>query len=331
LSTLIVDFHAGCIQSLATELESSGKTVKVLSFSAHNFIFPTGAAERWRLEADLQREILEALEFDFTSIKSAATAFLRPVSKRLAASFDEAYVMFPPALALRLHQIGVARKTIMLAAHRADLWLESPKSRAEFWRTLVTSNGTVDFNVRAASRFDQYYIENVSGMGVELQELSSSRVLGLETKNSPSRNETLIFGAKLLGKKDRRHFLDSIPGEKVLAEDVLPKGYSYEELLTFPRFGYVPYSAYSIKLLELLQTKREIFIPSDLVLLRNKALDDVRLWPHYGRRAEIRKFDKHIANSLNLAQGESFLEWLQHSQWNDALQKRNSRVSIVDN
>ena len=330
MSTLIVDFHAGCIQSLATQLESSGETVKVLSFSSHNFIFPTGASERWRLEADLQREILDALEFDFTSIKSAATAFLRPFSKRLTTRFDTAYVMFPPALALRVHQIGVARKTIMLAAHRADLWIENPRSRGEFWRALLKNHGTVGFYVRAASRFDQRYIENMSGLGVELQELSSARVLELETRNTPTRNETLVFGAKLLGKKDRRQFLDSIPGKKVLAEDALPKGYSYDELLSFPKFGYVPYSAYSIKLLELLQTNREIFLPSDSVLFRNKALDDVRLWPHYGRRAKIRKFDKNIANSLNFSQGESFLEWLQHSQWNDSKRIKDSKVSFVD-
>lgn len=318
MKVLIVDFHAGCIQALALSLEQLGHEVKVLSHSAHNFIFQTSALERWTLESPLKDELTRRIAITGRDVKRAVSeSVLRGFAEARDSSphFDLAICMFPPSLALAVHKSRVANKTIMMAAHRADLWISKPKDRSRFFQQIEELSAFENFSVNAVSEFDQrYLLSHLPSLNVDLTKLPAPHA-NFFADVKPTREETLTFGLGSLSRKHREDFVRSLPGPIVQAEEILPKGHSYSELFQFPNFAVVPYSVYSIRKLEIELSGRRLFIPEDEALVSSGSLRDVRLWPIYGRKSEIQRYSKETGDSLNVGSDEVLLDWLQFAQW----------------
>lgn len=317
MKVLIVDFHAGCIQSLALTLEDCGATVSVLSLSQHNFIFDPSAARRWALDKKLESSLRRKLQLGGDIRGNVATA-LRPVRAFGRPQFDLVVAMFPPSLAIRLYKSGIARHTLMLSAHRADLHIRSKYSRKRFWSSLPEFLKKENFHIGAASAFDQAYIDSFLGKGVcDLYELTSPHIAKARLTKIRQAG-TLVFGAHRLSPDDKEKFLDQLKKPIHIAEQCLTKGYTYEELLSYEEFAYVPYSSYSISLLELELSGRPVTVPDDESLIHSHSLNDVRLWPLYTTKKRVLSFDSSYRESLNLDNDHVFLRWLQWSQWHQS-------------
>lgn len=317
MRVLIADYHAGCIQSLALMLEEAGATVSVLSKSAHDFIFDEEDSARWTMHQELQLKVRRDLGLG-SGIRSAVRSNLFFKKSRSEPVFDLAVGMFPPAIALKLHRSGLARHTLMLAAHRADLHIRSRIMRNKFWKKLAKLTKLSNFHLASVSAFDKAYIESFLGRGTcELLELNAPHILRRRNL-TPNIRGTLVFGVHRLLPEFRKPFLDSLSQPIHIAEEVFVNGYTYESLLSFAEFAYVPYSAYSISLLELEASGRPVSIPSDEMLKRSETLVDVRLWPLYARKKSVISFDKNYPQSLNLDDADSFGLWLQLAQWNQS-------------
>lgn len=317
MKVLIVDFHAGCIQSLALTLEECGAKVTVLSLSQHNFIFDTAAAERWAIDASLECSIRRKLRLSGRISRSVAPTF-RAVHPFSEPQFDLVVSLFPPSLAIRLYQSGIARHTLMLSAHRADLHIRSRFARKRFWFQLSQLLEKNDFHLASASVLDQTYIDSFLGEGYcELMELTAPQIAKVRL-TEVSNPGTLVFGSQRLNAESRKKFLSRLKEPIHFAEECLPKKYTYEELLSYEEYAYVPYSGYSISLLELELSGRPITVPEDEDLLVSQSLNDVRLWPLYASKKRILSFDRNFRSSLNLDDEQGFRKWLQWAQWNQS-------------
>lgn len=322
MKILLVDFHAGCLQALALSLEACGAEVKILSLSGHNFIFDSADLKRWSLSRFESLSLRLRIGLINRDIKSASRLFLKSKKRGLSLRprFDLAISMFPPALALGVYRSGVAHKTVMLAAHRADLWIQKPNERKNFWLALgaLRADKTANFEVYAASKFDSNYISSlVEGFFPEVLELPAPHITAIS--RIPATSKMILgFGLDLLSPDSRSRFLSSLPHPVIDASVALPGRYGYEELMRYPAFAYVPYSSYSIKLLELELTGRPIFVPPDRDLTESNALNDVRLWPIYGDKSEITSFDMESPTHLNQVDNPGFLALLENAQWKNS-------------
>jgi hypothetical protein len=318
VKVLIVDFHAGCIQTLLLSLLKSGHDVEVLSFSKHNFIFDDEVYKRYFLSGEKKKQLEDRLGLsDNLSIKDAACNW-KSIEMRTdrIPIYDVAVAMFPPSLALSLVYSGIARHTVMLAAHRADLWISKSGDRRIYWQTLNSLIERGEISVAATNHLDAQYISNyLPECSIPLLELPAYQIFD-QSQLGDRESPFLAFGYSQVSKRAIRNFEELYGIEIVPIETALKHPYSYAELLQFSGFFYVPYSAYSITLLELECSGLPVVVPDDNTLMRSKVLHDVRLWHHYASFLQVMTFDFFRKSSLNFPGRSNLNSWCNLMQWN---------------
>ncbi len=324
MKSLIVDFHAGCISTLASTLTAAAFDVSIASFSAHHFV----------LTANGFRDLV-LTERELTKLKrrlglSRPLQKIIPISprtkvmgRRLAtprageAVYDLAWVQFPPGLYRRVLASGIAKHVIVYVSHRMDLWLSDAKDREKFWAEFTADWVSNKISVVSSNTFDAEYIKYFTGMSPKVLE---PRALYAQSKETVAgrRTEILLMPAGLPLASDALSQVLGISPAIVPLRSLYPS-YSLDDLRAHSAAILIPYSVYSITLVELMEIGITLFIPSARWLIKNDLFNDVQLFPLYADEHQIRQFHPDSGASDGRGPNESDSEirqmWANHSYW----------------
>lgn len=333
MSTLIVDYHAGCIGATALGLRDIGVDVQIVSLSQHQRLLE-GLGLQGALVKGMQRQVwlhrLGLAGWPRLTRGGLRVPIAPPVNavktkpRKFAGrpKYRVAFVHFPPALYRPVLLSGIAEQVVLIVSHRFDMWYSDPDERRRFHDTIAADIGHGRVIAYAANHFDQAYFRFYTG--IDLPRLDPHFPYLQEARkrlaaSGPTR--PVMFGPAHLS-------LESEPAtsylEPLLAAPPLGDGlrtirqtyshYAFEDLATHAGIVTIPYSIYSISMSELAAIGLPILMPSDDLLLELGVLHDVQLYPHYGRAEEVRRFHAGGAGDPNV---ELTAEWLAKSSWHD--------------
>lgn len=292
MQSLIVDFHVGCIQSLQSTLEQRGHETHVISYSQHNFVIkrlidnpnnqPTGMSRmRTTLSLFGILGLLKKYQKTERAIRKRRSVFKKPI-------YDIIWCCFPPGIYRNLANAKIAKRTIVVISHRMDMGFEKADERNKFWKKVISdlSNPMVTFV--ASNEYDAKYFEYYTDTLIPVVEIETPYIQG----SAPAPHLPVLIGPShvnaetQLVKEIRRHF----PEIKTIKENYT--SYSFDQLSQHKAFILLPYSIYSISLLELSNLGVPILVPSDDLLISSGMLNDVTLFPLYGSQQLISQYEK---------------------------------------
>lgn len=343
VKSLIVDFHAGCISVLASSLTQLGDDVKVLSLTNHGWVIKKNGLRR-TLQRPRSRQI-ELSRLGLTSENRLSRRFLRRVRARRnslvlpgatsnsrpheavmvptsitrgLALYDIAWIAFPPALYRRVLASGIAKHVVVYVSHRMDLWVQTAVNRAQFWDELRDDVETGRVSLVAANAFDAKYISHYIGF----EPLVAAPATPYLTSQVPSRvkvDRPVLLGPPHLNLTSS--FIIDLRNSIQSSLDAIPevyKRFEFRDLVRHKAIVFIPYSIYSISIVELANLGVPLLMPSDEWLIASGALDDVRLAPIYETEEASREFEAQSSSdfpSPNSGDTSDRLHWLKFAFW----------------
>ena len=294
MRSLVVDFHAGCIHSLYSTLEQDHET-HIASYSQHDFVIEkilrkpgiqAGRLTSLRLTLALfgPLGLLQKFQNTKRALVDRRTFFGKPL-------YDIVWCCFPPGIYMNLVNSRIAAKTIVVISHRMDMGIHAPKDRANFWSKVKSDLSSCKVTFVAANQYDAKYFEyytNVMVPIVEIQTPYSKVAVGipeLPALIGPSHINSDLSLVKAIK--------EAFPNIQTIKECY--PSYGFDQLSRHKAFIILPYSVYSISMLELSNLGVPILVPSDELLLSVGLLNDVTLFPLYGNQQDIKKFENECS------------------------------------
>ena len=323
MKSLIVDFHGGAISDLAATLLHLGHSVEILDVNPQTKLLGVNGLQDLRVVGIRRLYMLTKLGSDVLFSRGkrkfiAASRRRRCFRKRWRLgrpTYDFAWVTFPPPLVRRVVNANLGIKTVLYLAHRADLNLRTVAERSDYWSWLVESASKKDLIILSSNRYDAAYLAYYSGIQVPVVEPWAAHMEAASTLET--KTEAVLVAPKGLSRDWINLIRDATDRPLVPIEDL--KSYKLSDLRSFRSVIFVPYSVYSITLLELLNLGVPVLIPTNKFLLGNNLLDDFRLYPKYASKNEVLPFEnlheKVGATSPNTQDEVGALGWLELSFW----------------
>lgn len=323
MKSLIVDFHGGTISDLAATLLHLGHSVEILDVNPQKKLLGINGLDHLRVVGIRRLFMLFKLGSDVLLSRGkrkfiAASRRSRCFGKAWRPgrpTYDFVWITFPPPLVRRVVNANLGIKTVLYLAHRADLNLRTVSERSDFWSWLVESASKKDLIIVSSNRYDAAYFAHYSGIKVPVVEPWAAHMetaSALETKT-----DAVLVAPKGLSRYWMNLIRDATEKPTVPIENL--NSYELSDLRSFRSIIFVPYSVYSITLLELLHLGVPVLIPTNKFLLRNKLLDDFRLYPKYASESEVRQFENLFERvgeiSPNTEDEDGALGWLELSFW----------------
>lgn len=323
MKSLIVDFHGGCISVLAGMLlNSSQNDLDILPINKQDKILQANGYLDLALKDLDRRRLLRRLairawpNYNQSKIRRAVkplgvmrrwvnSTFRRP-------TYDVAWVSFPPALYQRVLDSGLAKRVVVYVSHRSDLWISKPRARNKFWMRFARDLKSGKIIAIASNRYDQEYIRFYTGISVPLIKPAPHHVV---PSGASHKEQSHLLGPTNVNLESPavKHLLRDIRDLTPL-RSIYPN-FDFKDLSQHPGIVLLPYSIYSISLVEYEFLGIPIFVPSDRWLMENNILDDVQLFPLYGRRAEIQEYSADRVTSSPNSDGLD--SWLDFAYWKD--------------
>jgi hypothetical protein len=316
---LIIDFHVGCIQSLFQTLASNEIEIDIVSFSGHNHFLSDSARTAHLKKNDF--EIVKKLIFpdiaidEMPSIQTAVRCN-GIFSGKSSPIYDVAFVMFPPALFERVLKSGIAKHVVVIASHRMDLWIENPIQRRRYWKSVQSELSAGNITVIAASVFDAKYIEHYLNTSIEVY----TPFIGLgQLKENENKKEILIGPSNISSSNRLVRKVKSKLGLETIKDRY--ENASLENLNSHLGFVIIPYSIYSISLTELMAMGKFLLVPKNMNTVKFGLLQDVRLYPIYGKAWKIIMFEIYNFFLQGKTKGPNSIgrksreKWLSYASW----------------
>ena len=293
MKVLLLDFHAGCIQTLGKGLIAAGHDLEIVSYSGHNHI----------LDADIKQRLIET-PFGYRSIND----FIQGTATGFETAYDVAISTFPPGIYGALAASGIARHTLVYINHRMDLHVKPASARIEFWRKVRADAVSRKVTFVAAHTFDAAYFEHYTGLAIPTV---FPALLG-DYRGFEREREVVIGPVHLMPPAPILEALRPIYGQVKTIKET----YSHYQLSDLARHKaaiVLPYSTYSQSVLELSDLGLPLLIPSHEWLLANGGLNDVRLAPLYTDEED----GAEGIGSPNSADITDRLRWLKYAHWEE--------------
>lgn len=321
MKSLIVDFHGGCISVLSGMIATSGRSkVEILAITDQTKILKANGYSELSLSDGKRKYYLRRLGIwnSLNLNQSKIKAAVKPSSfvglyRNLVPSppeYDLAWVSFPPALYQRVLDSRIARKVVVYVSHRADLWLSKTSERRKFWARFTKDITSGKVLAIASNEYDQQYVRFYTGLTIPLVKPVPHHAL---TENRLAKRSTFLLGPTNLN-LDRpviSEVLSQVPN--LISVRVQYSNFTFEDLSSHQGIVVLPYSIYSISLVEYEFLDIPIFIPSDRWLIENGFLDDVCLFPLYGNRREIQSYEGD--RFINGPNSNEISTWLKFAYW----------------
>ena len=318
MKSLIVDFHAGCIQAIADAVIPNAPDFEIVSFSSHNFLIKDLLRDHKPSSLDLFLVKyyvfgIKGVFFQrFRNIKYA-TIKRKTIPWVFGSRYLNVWIAFPPAMYQNLLLSRISQKLTILISHRMDLWIPSQVKRKNYWEKVRKDVKNSRLQIVSASKYDSEYMNYYSGVVTSVLTPPLTYVNNLLVKSRPP----------LIGPSNVD--VGSYPIQEIQKKIGLPlikefyKHYTFEDLSRHSAFVVLPYSIYSISILELAMTGATLLIPSDRFLLDSKLLHDVKLYPHYTKKSED---EAHAQSQLKVRSPNCYcnscsLYWLQFAIWKE--------------
>jgi hypothetical protein len=289
---LIVDFHVGCIQSLLATVHDDQSEIHIISYSNHNFLF-TDLIQSAQHRADrfTRIRVAKAL-FGIQGVFSKRRDTNRALKERKVSfgrsRYDIVWCCFPPGIYKNLVNSKIAIKTVVVISHRMDLGIKLPSERKVFWQKIKCDLNSGFVTFVAANAYDAKYFEYYTETKIPVVDIHTPYIqIPLASPEMPILIGPSNISADTLLVQNLR---DELPNIRTIKEIYL--NYTYEDLAKHMAFIVLPYSIYSISIMELSRLGVPILIPTDEFLLANGLLIDVTLFPLYGTKAEISEFEE---------------------------------------
>lgn len=292
MQSLIVDFHVGCIQSLQSTLERQGHETHVISYSQHNFVIEHLIQDSKNQPSRLSRFRTTVSLFGFLGLLKKYQKTKRAIRNRRPIGsksiYDIVWCCFPPGIYTNLANSKLARRTIVVISHRMDMGFEKTEHRDKFWKKVIRDSSNPDLTFVASNEYDAKYFEYYSNTPIPVIEIETPyiQIPALSPDLPVLIGPSHVNAESQLVKKIRQNF----PEIKTIKENY--SSYSFDQLSRHKAFILLPYSIYSISLLELSSLGVPILVPSDEFLISSGILNDVSLFPLYGSQEKISKFEK---------------------------------------
>lgn len=333
MKSLIIDFHGGCISILTQMLAKTPKNLtSIAPVTDQTRILKLNGVEKFILESQIIHKLRVSLGLarNWNHNQALIRKSVKKQSKRTPTFshrafrgniYDVAWISFPPALYRRVKRAKIAKHIVVNISHRMDLWLKSPSARRQLWDEVKQDLLADNVTFIATNEYDQKYFEYYTGAKIELIKPVAHNAL-VRMMPADTKYEILIGPVNL----DRSHeIVLEIMGLSPSVTPILAKykTFTFQDLASHPALILIPYSIYSISLVEYESLGIPLLIPSDQWLIANGILDDVKLFPKYGQRKKIQKFREDALPSSPNA--DEILEWLQFAYW-----KQISNVHVWD-
>jgi hypothetical protein len=318
MKSLVVDFHSGCIQAIVDAVAPNESNLEILSFSGHNHLIKE-LLDKHRVSR-LDRLLVIYFVFGIRGIVFRRFRVIRNAIKKRKAipwmfgiRYQNIWISFPPAMYQNLLKSQLSQTVSVLVSHRMDLWIDSKIVRNGFWEQMQRDIEKSNLRIVAASAYDSEYVKYYSGIDVPILTPHLSYISNLLNRSKPP----------LIGPSN-------IDADSLLVQEIQKQtgfatirqfyeNYSYDDLSRHSTFILLPYSVYSISLLEIAMTGAPILVPSDRFILESEILHDVKLYPHYSSQLEN---EDHLQDSkLNLSPNcycnDCSLHWLKFANWKE--------------
>lgn len=320
MNILIVDFHAGCIASAATTFLRLGHQVTILSLSGHTHLLRDIGLSEYIAWGDQENAILKKLGLERNTTPRDAVRQRLCSPKAIASDkieFDLAFVFFPPGLYQRVLDSKLAKKVIVVASHRFDMWFDKKRQRRKFHKRIKDDALNERIFLYASNEFDQSYIEYYLGIRVEILApffpyLEAPIALGTRNSHTP-----LIGPAHV--RAEALDFLTSLNDEIFSSPKSIKElygNYTFENLANHSKIVLFPYSIYSISLSEIASLGLLMLFPTDRWLADSQILDDVQLFPYYAKEKNLQDFNPYSMNQLTDPNvGSLQIDWINRASW----------------
>ena len=293
MKVLLLDFHAGCIQTLGKGLIAAGHDLDIVSLSRHNHI----------LDDDIRQRLIET-PFGYRSIDD----FIHGTATGKECAYDVAIGTFPPGIYGALAASGIATHTLVYINHRMDLHVKPASARIEFWRKVRVDALSQKVTFVAAHTFDAAYFEHYTGLAIPTV---FPALLG-DYSHFKRDREIVIGPVHLMPPAPILEALKPhIPHIKTIRQTY--QAYEISDLAQHKAAIVLPYSTYSQSVLELSDLGVPLLIPSHEWLLANGGLNDVRLAPLYTSDED----GAEGIGSPNSADTTDRLRWLKYAHWEE--------------
>ena len=181
----------------------------------------------------------------------------------------------------------IAIKTIVVISHRMDMGIRLPSKRKAFWQKIKRdlNSGLVTFV--AANAYDAKYFEYYTETAIPVVEISAAYIqIPLTAAEMPVLiGPSHVSEASLLVERIK----NVLPNIRTIKETY--PSYTFDDLSKHKAFILLPYSIYSISIMELSRLGVPLLIPTDELMLDLSLLNDVTLFPLYGTKEEIYEFE----------------------------------------
>ncbi len=318
MKSLIVDFHVGCIQSLQATLEQVGHETHIASYSQHNFLIDDLIHSPKLRPNRLNRLRISIALFGYLGfLKKYQKTERALISRRFPlpkTSYDLVWCCFPPGIYGNIANSKIANKTLVVISHRMDLRISDPKDRKIFWDKVKFDLSSTSVIFVASNEYDAKYFEYYSGRVIPVVEIKTPYI---KVPKSKPTLPILIGPAHVLANSSTVQAIRKIlPELRTIKENY--ESFTYDQLAKHKAFVILPYSIYSISLLELSNLGTPLLVPSDEFLLAEGFLNDVTLFPLYGDYELIRQFEEPCTLSSPGPNCDCSLcrkYWLQFAFW----------------
>ncbi len=332
---LVSDFHIGLNQAQVATLKKTGAICKLLTMS--------GSVGLTNVKSDLsyneQKVIKQIKELFFLGAEKSwfgrswtpakTQALFQVVGEKIMAEvfaeYDAYLVSFPPSLAhLFLYLAEKYDKQLILnLGHRFNIGVKTREENEAMLSLLNYLQHSSRHILASGSEYDCQYVKYY--LGFEPQKLPII-CHHLELNKPSPELETILIGPVNFQLKQAETRLNAIaqnwcqknnrkPIHFSLIRTLYKKYDRYEELARYMAVVIMPYSAYSISMLELYELNIPFFVPAPKLLIREGFLSDRALVPIYCDRKQYAEIlgdrDSDTSYSPNSYEANAQLYWLQ--------------------
>jgi hypothetical protein len=316
MKILIVDFHAGCISAAASTLIDMGHEVTIISLSGHTHLLHNLGLSEKIASGALESRLLKRLGIRKGDSPKQIIAQKNWIPRRGGHEFDYAFVFFPPGLYKKVLVSRVAQRVIIVASHRFDMWFGTAKRREKFHKDLLKDieNGCVQ--LVASNSFDARYIHHYLNLKVKVLPPCFPYLPELNIQHI-NRSHTALVGPAH-ARPEVKELIKSLKLPKEIRPRTIRElygNYQFHDLLNHFKIVIFPYSVYSISLSEIASLGLVLLIPTDRWLQQSGILDDVQLFPYYGKEEKLAfQSTKHLG-LVDPNIGRLGMEWIRHASW----------------
>lgn len=224
-------------------------------------------------------------------------------------STDYVLCSFPPSRAIQLAKLPKRVSIIVNIGHRIHIHSKDLIKVNKFFSEIASDSR---FVISAMQKFDLKYFQYYTNNEIKNYLPVTPFHLNLKPRRSAKsldKNKIILIGPannrdKLLPNisLDKLNHLSLVTAQKLGVDDAftfsfikdLYPSFTFQDLIKHPAFLIIPYSTFSISMVELYSLNIPCFVPSDEILYNE--MNDVRLSPLYATDADVHELD----NSLGL-------------------------------